>query len=95
MKVSSMHKEKLEVRDSRKLFFCFIFTGLFDYNHLEKLNTTCQDFTQHIILQSNVRISLEYPIEGNIRVQVEQRSYKTFKRIDFSNYVNRFTIYTI
>jgi hypothetical protein len=62
---------------------------------LDSFNITYPYFTPHIILQSNVRISLVYPKKGNIRVQVEQRLQRNFKRIDFSKLMYRLRIHTI
>jgi hypothetical protein len=62
---------------------------------LDSLNVTYPDFTPRITLQSDVRISLVYPREENTRMQVEQRSYRNFKRIDLSKLVHRLIIYTI
>jgi hypothetical protein len=83
MKVPSVHRMKREVRDSilGGCSFASYFRMLLYWHQLYSFNATYPDFTPHIILQSNVRISLVHPIEGNTRVQVEQRSYRSFKRI--------------
>jgi hypothetical protein len=81
--------------DSRMLFFCSIFRDITFLTSLRFLQYHGSKFfaTYHSSCSRQNILSTSY--RKNTRVQIEQKLYRGFRRIDFSKLIYRLTINTV